>query len=93
MIIHWTPCYDNNPISWMQPEPDRLVIQHRGRTTAIDFADSTIVEYELEPPELDYVHRAWRENGVLHLRMPSYGRLSSEKTIDHGIEERISWQR
>lgn len=92
MIVEWKPCYDHRPISWTQPEPDKLVIEHMGKTIAVDLSDTTIVEYELESPVTDYVHRAWREDGVLHLRMPSYGPLKEDVTINHGDEERITWQ-
>lgn len=91
MIIHWSPCYDHRPISRTQPEPEKIVITHGGRTLAVDFSDSRIVEFDLEPPVTNYVHRAWREGGVLHLAMPSYGRLPREVVIDHEDEEVLSW--
>jgi len=92
MTIHWTPCYDNRPISRTQPEPDRLVIKHRGKVIAIDFSDEAIVEYELEEPVSNYVSRAWRVAGVLHLLMPSYDRLKADVVIDHGEQEAITWR-
>ena len=92
MIIHWIPVYDNRPISWTQPEPDKLIVEYRGRSVAIDFSDPAIVEYDLEAPVNDFVGKAWREHGVLHLEMPCYGLLSEIKVKDHGEERILSWR-
>lgn len=93
MIIHWTPCFDHRPISWTQPETDRIIIHHVGKTIALDLSESAIVEYEIPPEAIDYIHRAWREGGVLHLQMPSYGPLREDVTIDHGEEKEITWRK
>jgi hypothetical protein len=58
----------------------------------VDFSDKTIVKFELEPPVTNLIHKAWRENGVLHLQMPALGDLLRPITIDHGTEEEITWQ-
>lgn len=92
MIIVWTPCYDNKPMTVRQPEPDKLVIHHRDTVLALDFSDSSIVRYDRAEPYAAYIHRAWREEGVLHLRMPSFGPLREDVTIDYGTEETITWR-
>ena len=93
MIIHWKPCYDHRPISRTQPEKDKIVIRYRGQIVAIDFSDSEIIEYKIERPALNFVNKAWREDGVLHLEVPSYGGLQWPKIIDHGEEELLTWRR
>jgi len=92
MIIHWVPCYDHRPASWMQPEKDKIIVEWNGRSVAVDFSDAGIVEYDLEPPVLDFIHKAWREDGVLHLVMPSFGRLNESVTIDHGEDRVLTWR-
>ena len=92
MIIHWSPCYDDKSISWSQPEPNKLVIEHRGKTIAVDFSNPEIVEYEPKYPVHDYVCKAWREGGVLNLNMPCYGRLAKPITKDHGEDEVLTWR-
>jgi len=92
MIITWLPVYDHRPISWAQPEKDKVIIEYRGRTVAVDCSDESIVEYELETPVNNFIGRAWREDGVLHLEMPSYGRLNEAKTIDHGEDRVLTWK-
>ena len=91
MIIEWVPCYDHRPAVWTQPEKDKIVVTWRGKTTAIDLSDDSIVEYEIEPPVNTYVHKAWREDGVLHVQLPTLDRLSNAVTIDHGEKKELTW--
>ena len=92
MIIHWTPCHDNPPARWSQPEPDVLRCEWRGKDIEVDFTDTTIIEYEIPDDARDVIHKAWRENGVLHVKCPSLGRLWDDVTIDAGDAEVLSWR-
>lgn len=92
MVIHWVPCYDHRPLSCRQPEPDKITAEWLCYNIAVDFSDTNIIEYELEPPVTNLIHKAWREDGVLHLQMPALGNLREPKTIDHGTDEVITWR-
>ena len=91
MIIHWIPCYDHRSLKVEQPGQNKIIVTWNGRTVAVDFSDETIVKYELEQPVTNYIHKAWRENGVLHLQIPSFGNLKEPTTIDHGEAKELSW--
>ena len=92
MIIHWTPCGDNRQAEWSQPSPDVLACTWRGKEYGVDFSDTSIVEYEIPESARSVVHGAWRENGVLHLKLPSLANgLSQDTTVDAGESEGLSW--
>lgn len=92
MVIHWIPCYDHRPATWTQEEKDKLRVTWNGQEVAVDFSDTSIIEFELEAPVTNVIHKAWREDGVLHLRCPSFGPLKEPKTIDHGDDRIITWR-
>ncbi len=61
----------------------------------LDFTDKSIAEYDIPEDYRDYVQKAWRENGMLHLRvLAHYGAgnaITVERTIDYGEREELSW--
>jgi hypothetical protein len=88
MIIHWTPCVDNPPARWSQPEPDVLRCEWRGRDIEVDFTDATIVEYKIPAEARDVIHKAWREDGTLHVTCPSLRQMSEDTTEDWPCESK-----
>ena len=92
MIIHWVPCYDHRPASFTQPEKDKIIAKWYKYEFEVDFSDENIVKFILEPPVTNLIHEAWREDGVLHLQIPSFGRLAEPVTIDHGEDEVLTWR-
>lgn len=90
MIVTYEPCATKQPAKWIQPAPDQLRCEWRGKVYEVDFNDPG-VEYEIPDEVRDVVHKAVRKNGVLHLVVPSLGRLKEPVTIDHGTEETLGW--
>ncbi len=101
MIIHWTSIHSPHKPEYSQPDPDVL----RVLDTEFDFSDTTRVEHVLPEPAdeegkptkhgwmRDYVQRAWREAGVLHLQLLAHTLegLWADRTIDYGESEELSW--
>ena len=91
MICHWTPIRSKRQPAYSQPEPD--VLQVMGEE--LDFTDRKIVEYDIPEDYRDYVQKAWREGGVLHLRVLAHyqagNAITVERTIDYGKREELSW--
>lgn len=91
MIIYWTPIRSKAQPGYSQPEPDVLVVMG----VELDFTDASIAEYDIPENYRDYVQRAWREDGVLHLRVLAHyqagNAITVERTIDYGKGEELSW--
>jgi len=91
MIIHWIPCYDHRLATWEQPAKDKIIVSWNGRKVAVDFSDTSIVEFDLDDKVKELIHKAWREGGILHLELPCFGKMKEETVVDYGEEERIKW--
>ncbi len=96
MTIHWTSIRSKRNPDYSQPEPDVLMVMG----AELDFTDTTKVEHELPEPDdkkwgwsRDYVQKAWREDGVLHLHLLAHTReaLFADRTIDYGEREELLW--
>ena len=91
MIIHWTPIRSRTVPAYSQPEPDVLAVMG----TELDFSDPTVVEYDILEYYRDYVQKAWRKDGALHLRVLAHYQagnvITVERTIDYGTREALSW--
>ncbi len=89
MIIHWTTIRSPHKPEYSQPEPDVLAVMG----AELDFTDRKIAEYDIPEDYRDYVQRAWREGGVLHLQLLAHTReaLFADRTIDYGEREELSW--
>jgi len=90
MTVTFTPIRSGRNVSYSQPRPDVLAING----DELDMSDTQYVEYDIPPEFRDYVQRAWREDGELHLRLLAhYGprnALREEKTAQYGIGE-VAW--
>ncbi len=89
MIIHWTPIRSPHRPGYSQPEPDVLAVVG----AELDFTDRKIAEYDIPEDYRDYVQKAWREDGVLHLRVLAHyqaeNAITVERTIDYGEREEL----
>lgn len=92
MVVHWLPIYHHLKITWEQPEKDKLIITSGSTVMRLDFTDDSLVEYNIPSPYNDYVNKAWREQGELHLSILSRGRLGTKITIDHGEDKVLTWK-
>ena len=90
MIITWTSIRSPHKPGYSQPEPDTITVG----PLILDFSDPGIVEYDVSD-HTDYVQKAWREDGVLHLRVLAHyqaeNAITVERTIDYGEREELSW--
>jgi hypothetical protein len=91
MIVHWTPIRSPHRPEYSQPDPDVLALLD----VELDFTNRAIVDHEVPEVYRDYVQRAWRENGVLHLRVLAHyqaeNAITVERVIDYGAREVLSW--
>ena len=89
MIIHWTSIHSPHKPEYSQPDPDVLAVMG----AELDFTDRKIVEGDIPEEYSDYVQRAWREAGVLHLQLLAHTLegLWADRTIDYGESEELSW--
>ncbi len=89
MIITWTSIHSRRTPAYSQPELDVLAVAG----AELDFSDKSIVECEIPEAYRDYVTRAWRESGELHLHLLVHTReaLFADRTIDYGESEVLSW--
>jgi len=89
MIITWTSIRSKRTPAYSQPEPDVLAVMG----AELDFSNRKIVEYDVPEAYRDYVQRAWRERGVLHLHLLAHTReaLFADRTVNYGKRKGLSW--
>jgi len=90
MICQWSPIRSDHRCEYSQPRKDVL----RVNDDELDFADATVVEFDIPAEYRDYVQRAWREAGELHLRLLAHywggNALHDEVTTEH-TGESVTW--
>jgi len=96
MIVTWASIRSKRTPAYSQPEPDVLAVMG----AELDFSDKTKVNYELPESDdkkwgwvRDYVQRAWREKGVLHLHLLAHTReaLFADRTVNYGKRKGLRW--
>ena len=92
MIITWKPIGSKKPnVEYRQPEPDKLQIGEH----ILDMTRKQNGVFGIPPEFANYVHKAERREGVLHLELlyRCDGSLREPNPIDYGKSEVLEWQR
>lgn len=98
MIIHWRSIGSRIKDVYTQPRPDVLRIND---VYEVDFSDTEIVEYDIPEQVTEWISKAVRIDGILHLTL--LNRLSgADKGViaqaeipatDIGKSEAVTWKK